>query len=114
MLRRFILFAWRVRLGWVLVLVLGAGAAAMSIALFAAFPWLQKPVHPPLLASCLLWFALICFALFLGMLRRALRGSTVTWDQLPPAGKVQRAAVTMLGTACLLAPLAWIVWLILR
>src|SRR5689334_16771596 len=83
LIRRFILFAWRVRFGWLLVLALGAGAMWMSHGLFAAFPHLQKPVHPQVLAICLLWFAFICFGLFFGMLRRALRGPTLLWDQLP-------------------------------
>ena len=114
MLQRFILFAWRVRFGWLLVLVVGAVATTLSIELFAVFRHLQKPVHPQVFAIMLLWFALLCLALLLGMVRRALRGPTRRWDQLPSFGRVQRVVVTVLGTASLLTPFAWIAWRIMH
>jgi hypothetical protein len=111
-LRRFTLFLWRIRFGWALTLVIGALLTAISVGLLATYSGLPRLVHQTITAMLIL--AWMCLGLLTGMFRRRLRGRTARWDQLTPAGRAKRALVTALGTVFLLAPFAWIVWLILR
>ena len=111
-LKRFALFAWRIRYGWVLLLVTGAVLTALSVGLLVTFPEIPQLVFQAIWTMLLL--AWMCVAFLTGMFRRALRGRTVVWDQLSAVGKLARVIVTVLGTMVLLAPFAWITWLALR
>jgi hypothetical protein len=110
--KQFALLAWRIRFGWALVLVTGSALTAVSIGLLVAFPSLPELVHQAIITALVV--AWMCLGLLAGMLRRILRGPTVAWDQLSRLGKLQRVMVTALGTAFLIAPIAWIAWLIMR
>src|SRR5262245_13028653 len=101
-IKRFTLFAWRVRFGWALLLVVGGTLSAIGIGVLVTFPALPELVHQAVIYMLIL--AWVCLGLLTGMFRRALRGRALLWAQLTAVGKLARVAVTALGTAVMLAP----------
>jgi hypothetical protein len=62
----------------------------------------------------LLLVAYCCPELVLGMFRCELDGAPASWDQLATRGRVARVAMTVFGTALLLAPFVGVGWWVLR
>jgi hypothetical protein len=111
-IRRFVLFVWRIRFGWVLVVATAAMLAAAGIGMLGPSSEMSSELGD--VAFLMLGSAWLLVGLLFAMSRRALRGPTAQWDQLDAAGKAMRLAMTIAGTALLLAPFALLAWWALR
>jgi hypothetical protein len=89
--------------GFVVILAVGVGFAALAVATFVT-PYAGR------LSLYIAFGAWLCVGLLLALIRHALRRPRGEWKDLGAMGRVFRLMLTIGGTAILSAPIAWIVW----